>query len=369
MGEALARTPLFARHRDAGAKIVPFAGWEMPVVYGSIIEEHRAVRTSAGLFDVSHMGEVRVRGPQAVAFAQRLFTNDVAGMDLGRVRYGLLCLEDGGVVDDVTLYRVAQDELLFCVNASNIANDLAWMRETHAAGRFDCELIDESEATALLAIQGPKALEIAKRAIGFDGPAPGRWRFRTASFAGLPIWLSRTGYTGEDGFEIYVPNEGAVRLWDALLAAGQGELQPIGLGARDTLRVEMGYPLYGHELDRGTDPIEAQLDRFVAFGTGFTGEAALAERKRRGPSRKLVGLVLEGRSLARTDFPIHAGSGLGRVTSGTFGPSVERSIAIGYVPADHASPGTRVEVEIRGRRSAAEVVEMPFYRKEARRKG
>jgi len=369
MTEALARTPLYTRHRDAGAKLVPFAGWEMPVVYGSILEEHRAVRQSAGLFDVSHMGEVRIRGPQAVAYAQRLFTNDVAGTAPGRVRYGLLCLDDGGVVDDVTLYRVGEDELVFVINASNIADDLAWMRETLSAGRFDCELVDESDATALLAIQGPRALAIAARALGLDGPPPGRWRFREARYGDLPIWLSRTGYTGEDGYEIYLPASGATRLWDALLAAGPGEIVPVGLGARDTLRVEMGYPLYGHELDRATDPIEAGLERFVAFGRGFTGEKALTERQARGPARRLVGLVLEGRALARTDFPIHAGEGLGRVTSGTFGPSVERSIAIGYVPAEHAAPGARVDVEIRGRRSPAQVVELPFYRRETGRKG
>jgi aminomethyltransferase len=353
----LRRTPLHARHAEAGAKLVPFAGFEMPVVYTSILEEHRSVRAHAGLFDVSHMGEIRIRGPQAERLAQRLFTNDVEGTALGGVRYGFLCAEDGGVVDDVTLYRIAPGELLFCVNAATASADLEWIRSVAARGRFDCEILDESDATALLAVQGPEARKRVHEQIP-DAPRPGRWKFAAARYQGAELWLSRTGYTGEDGYEIFLPNRCAVPLWDALCAAG---VRPIGLAARDTLRTEMGYSLYGHELDPGTNPLEAGLERFVAFGRGFIGEEALLEIQKRGPARRIVGLLLEGRVVARPGAPIVHGGPIGTVTSGTFGPSIERSIAIGYVPAELATVGNRLAVEIRGREIACEVAQLPFF--------
>ena len=354
---ALRRTPLHARHAEAGAKLVPFAGFEMPVVYTSILEEHRSVRSAAGLFDVSHMGEVRLRGPQAEALAQRLFTNDVAGTPPGGVRYGLLCAEDGGVVDDVTLYQVAEGELLFCVNAATASADLEWIRSVAARGRYDCQVIDESDATALLAVQGPEARKLVHRLLP-DAPRPGRWKFAPTRYQDAEIWLSRTGYTGEDGYEIFLPNRCAVPLWDALCAAG---VRPIGLAARDTLRTEMGYSLYGHELDPSINPLEAGLERFVAFGKGFIGEEALLEIQKRGTPRRIVGLLLEGRQVARPGAPIVHGGPIGTVTSGTFGPSIERSIAIGYVPAEHAGVGTRLAIEIRGREIACEVAQLPFF--------
>ncbi|HXZ85448.1 MAG TPA: glycine cleavage system aminomethyltransferase GcvT [Myxococcota bacterium] len=363
MTEALAHTPLHSRHLAAGARMVPFAGFDMPVLYGSILEEHRAVRRSAGLFDVSHMGEVRLRGRDAAALAQRLFTNDVAGMQDGQVRYGLFCLESGGVVDDVTLYRVGADDWLFCVNASNIAGDLAWLRLVHARSDLDCAIEDQSERTALLAIQGPAALEIAAAALPGSGPAPRRWRFARVALGSGELWLSRTGYTGEDGYEIFAPAAQAGELWDRLREAGGERLALAGLGARDTLRTEMGYPLYGHELDRDTNPHEAGLERFVAFERDFVGSAALAALRRSGPARRLVGLLLEAGPVARPGAPIRTAEGDGRVTSGTFAPSVERSIAIGYVPARAARAGERVQVEIRGRRIDARITEFPFYRK------
>ena len=361
MSETLRRTPLHDRHVDAGARMVPFAGWDMPVQYRSIVAEHKAVRASAGLFDVSHMGEVRVRGRDAAATAQRLFTNDVAGLAVGRARYGMLCQEDGGVIDDVMLYRLADDDFFFCVNASNIAGDLEWMRNVHAESGLDSELVDESDGTALLAIQGPRALEITHRAIDDDDPPPKRWRFRDASAAGAQVRLSRTGYTGEDGYEIYAPAEAAGELWDALVAAGGDELELAGLGARDTLRTEMAYALYGHELSRERTPLAAGLERVVCFGAGFIGEAALAREQAAGPAERLVGLVIEGRVVARHDYPIRDGAPIGRVTRGTIGPSVERSIAIGYVSAEYATAGTSVQVEIRERAVPATVTETPFY--------
>jgi aminomethyltransferase len=359
--EALRHTPLYERHREAGGRLVPFAGFSLPVEYTGIIDEHRAVRRSAGLFDVSHMGQIRLRGRDAVRLAQQLFTNDVVKAARGRVRYGLFLRDDGGAIDDVTVYRVAAEEVFFCVNAANTAVDLDWIRAIRERSSLDCEIADESEATALLAVQGPRALEIAHRALGDAGPPPARWQFRSSRFAGAELCLSRTGYTGEDGYEIYLPAERAGALWDALLKAGGDELRPAGLGARDTLRTEMAYPLYGHELDPTTDPIEAGLERFVALGRGFIGESALRERSSRADPRRLVGLVLEGRSVARPPAPICAEQSVGHVTSGTFGPSVERSIAMGYVPARYAEPGTALLVEIRGRRVPCRVCKTPFY--------
>ena len=359
------RTPLHARHREAGARMMPFAGFEMPVSYSSIVAEHRAVRASAGIFDVSHMGEIRLRGAAAGELAQRLFSNDVSGMEPGRVRYGLLCLPDGGVVDDVTLYRVSDSELFFCVNASNIAGDLAWMREVRDESGLDCELIDESSGTALLAVQGPDARAIVASLRPADADAPRRWRFVAGEVSGVEVQLSRTGYSGEDGYEIYAPAERAAELWDRLIEAGAGRLAPAGLGARDTLRTEMGFPLYGHELDRRTTPLEAGLERFLALDREFIGREALTAQAESGPDRRLVGLLMEGRAVAREGYPIHTSAGTGSVTSGTFGPSIERSIALGYVPAEESASGTRVEIEVRGRRVAGQVTGIPFYRRKS----
>ncbi len=356
----LCRTPIWGRHVEAGARMVPFAGFDMPVVYSSILDEHRAVRERAGLFDVSHMGELRLRGPKALEFAQRIFTNDVAGTRPGRVRYGLLCAESGGIVDDVTLYRSGDREVLLCVNASNTANVLAWLREVRASSGLDCEVCDESDATGLFAVQGPEALAITSRLLPRDFRPPKRWNFADAEVAGIPVLLSRTGYTGEDGYEIFAPADRSVALWDALREAGGDALALAGLGARDTLRTEMAYPLYGHELDLEHDPIEAGLERFVAFGRGFCGEPALRKRVDEGPRRRLVGLVLEGRQVARPGFRIVSPKGDGIVTSGTYAPSVDRAIALGYVPAEFAA-GARLYVEIRGKNMPCTIVSTPFY--------
>jgi len=361
-GAALRRTPVWARHVEAGARMTPFAGFDMPVVYSSILDEHRAVRARAGLFDVSHMGELRLRGPAALEFAQRVFSNDVAGTAPGRVRYGLLCVESGGVVDDVTLYRTGEREILLCVNASNVASVLSWLRQVHAGARLDCEIEDESDATGLVALQGPQALAIAAKLLAADFRAPKRWHFARTELAGVRVLLSRTGYTGEDGYEIFAPAERTVALWDALREAGGESLALAGLGARDTLRTEMAYPLYGHELDLEHDPIEAGLERFLAFGRGFCGEPALRRRAEEGPKRRLVGLRLEGRQVARPGFRIVSERGDGVVTSGTFGPSVDASIALGYVPAGFAA-GAQLHVEIRGKNAPCAIVATPFHKR------
>ncbi len=357
----LQRTPLHDRHVEAGARLVAFAGYEMPVLYTSILAEHRAVRQRAGLFDVSHMGQLWLRGPDALPFAELLFTNAVAPMRDGQVRYGMLCRDDGGVIDDVTLYRSGEAEAFFCVNASNTRAVLAWISEMREKHRFSCSVSDETEETALLALQGPQARALAHALSPAERPRIGRWRFAPGELAGIPVVLSRTGYTGEDGYEIYAPAEAASELWDALVAAGGDELELAGLGARDTLRTEMAYALYGHELSRQRTPLAAGLERCVSFGAGFVGEAALTREQAAGPAERLVGLVVEGRVVARPDYPIHDRAPIGRVTSGTFGPSVERSIAIGYVPAEYAAPGRSVQVEIRGRAVPATVTKTPFY--------
>jgi aminomethyltransferase len=340
--------------------MVDFAGWDLPVLYTGVLDEHRAVRERAGLFDVSHMGELRLLGSGALAFAQRTFTNDALGMSDGQVRYGLVCRPDGGVIDDVTLYRRSERDLFLCVNASNTANVRAWLEQALAQERPACELRDESDATALLAVQGPEARALVHRLCRDAEPRVGRWRFEERLLAGIPVVLSRTGYTGEDGYEIYAPADRAASLWDALREAAGDALALAGLGARDTLRTEMGYPLYGHELDLEHDPLEAGLERFVAFGRGFIGEDALARRRVAGPERRLVGLLLEGRQAARPGAPILDDAPVGVVTSGTFAPTVERAIAIGYVPARCARPGTRLAVEVRGRRLPCEVTRTPF---------
>jgi aminomethyltransferase len=355
----LRRTPLHARHRALGARMVPFGGWDMPVQYETgILEEHRLVREEAGLFDVSHMGQIWLRGPEAVAAAERLLTCPVASLAPGRVRYGLLCNERGGTVDDVTVYRVADEVLFLCVNAANIEKDYRWVVR-HAG---DARVTNESDATGLLALQGPEA---AERLAGLCDPDPReleRFRFAEAKLAGAPALVSRTGYTGADGFELYLPAAETETAFDALLEAGA---KPAGLGARDTLRLEAALPLYGHELDDDTTPLEAGLDRFVKLEAGgFLGAEALREQAEAGPTRRLAGFVLDGRGVARADHELlHDGAAVGRVTSGAPSPTLGKSIGLGYVPPDLAVEGTRLDVRIRTRSVAAHVVPTPFVTK------
>ena len=336
----------------------------MPVLYESIVAEHRAVRASGGIFDVSHMGEVRLKGPDALALAQRLFTRDLTSLGEGRVAYGLMCRADGGVIDDLTVARTGPEEVLLCVNASNVETDLDWIRDVHERSGLLCEVVDESPETALLAIQGPQARAIVDPLLPEGVKGPRRWRCLPTQLLETPVLLSRTGYTGEDGYEIYLPHEAAVHVWDGLLQAGAGRLTPAGLGARDTLRTEMAYPLYGHELSLTRDPLSAGLDRFVDFGAGFVGEDALAQIRETGTPERLVGLLLDGRQMARSGYALEAEEQVGEVTSGTFGPSVERSIAIGYVASAHAEPGTRLAVRIRAKAVGCTVVPTPFFRRE-----
>ena len=350
---ALKRTPLYDVHRKAGAKMVPFGGWEMPVQYTGIIEEHRTVRCAVGLFDISHMGEFEIAGPEALAIVQRLTTNDASVLAVGQVQYSLLCYPEGGIVDDLTLYRLDDDRFMLTVNASNIDKDWAWVT-SHGGGT--AQWTNMSTETALIAVQGPKAEGLVGRLADTDVTRVPYYHFVRGAVAGVPAIISRTGYTGEDGFELYAPAARAEALWGALIEAGHGDgIQPIGLGARDTLRLEMKFALYGNDIDETTNPLEAGLGWIVKPGKGdFLGRAAIEAVRGRGVTRKLVGLEMVERAVPRHGYAIlHQGSPAGTVTSGSFGPSVERGIGMGYVRTELAAVGTDLAVEIRGRAEPA----------------
>ncbi len=357
----LRRTPLHEAHRAAGAKLVPFAGWEMPVQYTGIIDEHKAVRTGVGVFDVSHMGEIVFRGPRAAEAVQRVVTNAVGKLVDGAAMYTVMCYADGGIVDDCIVYRRGAEAYLIVVNASNIEKDFAWMREQ--SGEL-CDITDESAETALLAVQGPRAVETVSRLAGRDlGAEIKPFHFAGGTIAGSPIVAARTGYTGEDGFEVFLPADRARAAWDALLDAG---VKPIGLGARDTLRLEARLCLYGNDIDSTTTPLEAGLGWVVKFDNDFVGKPALLDQKAKGLTRKLVGFVVKGRGIARHDYPIldqPGGSIIGRVTSGTTAPSLGVAIGMGYVPVGLSEPGRALVVDCRGKPAEIELVKGPFYKR------
>lgn len=360
----LRTTPLHAVHVRLGARMVPFAGFDMPVQYASILQEHAAVRERAGLFDVSHMGQIWLDGPEAIETAERLLTCPVASLAPGRVRYGLLCNDEGGCVDDVTVYRRDEKSVLVCVNASNIAKDREWMQAHASAG---AGLSDRSDDTGMLAIQGPASVGILAGLIPErDRPrfeALRRFRFDEIEVAGRPCLLSATGYTGAPGFELYLDAADTVDVFEALLEAGAATgLEPAGLGARDTLRLEAALPLYGHELDDTTSPLEAGLGRFVKRERGgFIGAEAIERREAAGRARQLVGFELVGKGIARADCTLHAGDlQVGIVTSGAPSPTLGKSIGLGYVAPAYAAPGTTLGVRVRTREIEARVVETPF---------
>jgi aminomethyltransferase len=361
------QTPLNAVHKALGARMVPFGGWEMPVQYAGVIEEHQAVRERAGLFDVSHMGEIEVRGTEALALVQRLTTNDAAKLVDGQIQYSALCYPDGGVVDDVTLYRSSATHFLFCVNASNTDKDFAWMQQVHAeSGLAGATLTNRSPEFAQLALQGPKAPAILARLTAVPLNAIAYYHFREGEVGGAPALISRTGYTGEDGFELYLPAAAAVDLWHRLLEAGQGDgLVPIGLGARDTLRLEKGYALYGHELSPRISPLEAGLGWIVKLEKGdFVGRDALVAQKAAGIPRKLVGLVMAERGIPREGYPVYAGDRqVGTVTSGTLSPSLKNGIALALVETASAVPDAELLIGIRDRKFRAKIVKPPFVKR------
>jgi aminomethyltransferase len=356
------RTPFHPRHVALGAKMVPFAGHEMPIQYEGILSEHRTVRSGVGVFDVSHMGEIRLQGPGAAAYANRLVTNEAGTLPDGKVIYTPMCLETGGIIDDLLVYASGPDRLLV-VNAANFEKDLAWIRRNAPA---DVSVVDENSQTAQLAVQGPRAEAVVARLYGD--------RARSLGFYGAfeegadDAWtiVSRTGYTGEDGFEIYVRAPRALDLWDRVFEAGKNEgIRPVGLGARDTLRLEMGYCLYGNDIDESTNPLEAGLQWTVRWEKQeFFGRDALLRAKESGVSRRLLGLILEGDRIARAGCEVRfQEKPIGRVTSGSIGISVGRPVAMAYLAGEAAKPGARVEVMTRGSSTAAAVTSRPIYRK------
>jgi aminomethyltransferase len=350
----LKRTPLYQAHRDAGAKLVPFAGWEMPVQYEGIKQEHLAVRSACGVFDVSHMGEIETEGPEAAALLQRLLSNDVSKIEVGGAQYSCLCREDGGVLDDLFTYRLGDHNFLTVTNAANHERDLDWFRQ-HAE-EFDADVHDRIDDYAMLAVQGPKAREIVGALA--QGELPARFHTTDLNLGTGDALVCGTGYTGEDGVEILVPPDEAAALWEELVVGGA---TPAGLGARDTLRLEVNYCLYGNDLTESRNPIEAGLGWAVKEETGFIGSEACARTREQGPAELLAAFVVAD-GIPRQGNPILSdGEPVGEVTSGTHSPSLEVGIGMGYVRAALADPGTELEIDVRGRRRVARVARAPLY--------
>jgi aminomethyltransferase len=362
------KTPLYDRHKSLGARIEPFAGYLMPIQYSSVIDEHLAVRKNAGIFDLSHMGEFRVKGPEAQSFLDMLLTNN-AEVDAGKAFYSTMCYPDAGIVDDLIVYKLSSDEFLMVVNAANLDKDWAWVT-SHAKG-YDLKLTNESDGIALVAVQGPNAQMIAAGFTDTALDAIPYYAHASGKVAGVDALIARTGYTGEDGFEFYVAWKDAAAVWDAVMAdAPNSGIVPIGLGARDTLRLEVGYVLYGNDIDHTTSPLEARLGWVVKLATGkdFIGRYVLARQKEEGLARTLVGMTVEGRGIIRHGTEIFSGdSRVGIVTSGSLAPALGTSVGLGYVEKAFTKTGTALEAVIRGNRIPVKVVKIPFYTHGSRR--
>lgn len=376
---SLKRTPLYEAHHRLGARLIDFGGWEVPVQYSGIVDEHLCVRKAAGLFDISHMGEVEVSGPDAPGFLDHLLTNRVRRLGIGQGQYTLMCNEAGGVVDDLYLYRLAEEQFLMIINASRTEADMNWINRRQALWphKARVSVVDRSNEFAAVAVQGPRVVDFIGRVV--VGKSEGglsvanvlslkKNEIARFAFQGESAWIGRTGYTGEDGFEIVAPEKSIGFIWNKLLAEGHAAcLQPCGLGARDTLRTEMGYPLYGHELTEAISPLEAGLGFFVGLDKAdFVGKAALSAQKERGLSRRAVAFVMSEKSPPpRPNYPIRlpgeGGEAIGEVTSGTQSPSLGRGIGLGLIAAQHTSPGTAIAIEIRGRLYVAEIARKPLY--------
>ncbi len=365
----LRRTPLYQAHKALGARLIEFGGWDMPVQYKpGLVKEHKAVRSTVGMFDVSHMGEAILAGPRAAEAVQRLVTGNVGKMADGAAMYTVMCYEHGGIVDDCIVYRRAADDYLIILNASNVAKDLAWIRD-NTQSRYGVEIRDESDATALIAVQGPRAVALVAGLAQGDLAATKPFCFAITEVAGVPCMAARTGYTGEDGFEMACPAERAEALWNAVLEAGGDDILPCGLGARDTLRLEARLSLYGNDIDETTSPYEAGLGWVVKPDAGdFIGKEAILAAKAAGLSRKLVGFVVSGRGIPRSGYPIvdrrrEGDPVVGNVTSGTKGISVDGAIGLGYVPKALSKTGTEITIDCRGKDVVATVVKGKFYQR------
>jgi aminomethyltransferase len=361
----LKKTPLNARHRSLGARMVEFGGWDMPVEYSGIVQEHMAVRTAAGLFDVSHMGQIEIAGRDALKAVQHITCNDASRLAINQAHYSALTTPDGTFVDDVLTYKLTDEHFMLVVNASNIIKDFKWITE-QIAGIGDAVAVNTSSRYALIAIQGPAARDILQPLTGVSlGDIKYYW-FTTGEVANVKVTISRTGYTGEDGFEVFVPPASAERVWDAILAAGKDKgLIPAGLGARDTLRLEAAMRLYGNDMDETTTVVEADLNWIVGWKKDeFIGAEVLRRQKAEGAPRKLVGFEVLDRAIARHGYGVLVnGVPAGVVTSGTQTPFLKKAIGMAYLPADKAGIGTEFEIDVRGRRVKAQVVPMPFYKR------
>jgi aminomethyltransferase len=362
----LKRTPLYEQHKALGGRMVEFGGWEMPVQYSSILEEHQAVRNNAGLFDVSHMGEFKVEGAGSLPFLQHLVPNDVSRLAIGQALYTQLILPNGNTIDDLLIYHLDENHYMLVVNAANIEKDFAWIQEQ--AQHFpDVAVFNQSDTTALLALQGPKAEAILQPLTDVDLSTIRYYHFAPGTVDGAHCIISRTGYTGEDGFELYCAPVEVPKLWKDLLKAGKEQgLKPAGLGARDTLRLEAAYCLYGHELDEQTNPLEANLGWTVKLNKGeFIGREALQKVKQEGPQKKLVGIEMVERGIPRGGYTIYLNEQpIGILTSGAPGPTVGKNIGMGYVKPEYATAGQPVQIDIRGKRTAAKIAALPFYKRQ-----
>lgn len=360
--EETRKLPLHAKHVSMGARFAPFAGFEMPVRFGSIVEEHQAVRTNVGLFDVSHMGEIEFTGPRALEVLDNIATNDISQLNVCQALYTVMCHDDGGIVDDLLIYRLASDHYLACVNAANRQKDLQHMTAV-AGGR--CDVVDRSDDYVQLAVQGPKAIELMAAVAGPGISGLASFESTVVAIGGAEVLISRTGYTGEDGVELYYPTADAEAVFDLITAAGQEYgLQPIGLAARDTLRLEARLMLYGNDINDGTTPYEAGLSWLVKLNKGsFLGRGALEAQKKAGVTRRLRGLILQGRGVLRPHYPVFSGDvKVGETTSGGPSPTLGRSIALAYIEVDHAN-AEFLDVEVRGKRLACDVTRKPFYKR------
>ena len=362
MTQSLSRTSLYETHTSLNARMVPFAGWDMPVQYAGILAETRAVRSSAGLFDVSHMGRLDIRGPRAGPFLDWIVTANASDLRQSRARYAMICNEEGGIIDDTVFYRRGEDRYLLVCNASNRQYVVPWLLRW-AEERFpDTAIEDNTEATAMIALQGPAAPGMLGRLCDVDPSGIRAFSAAQGTVASVPAFIGRTGYTGEDGFELIVAAPDAPHVWQTLM--GEGAV-PCGLGARDVLRLEAALPLHGNDIDITTTPLEAGLERFVRLDKEFVGADALRRERDGGAKRRLVGLEVRGRSIAREGYPILArNTQAGRVTSGTYSPTLDRNIAMGYVTVEFTEQGQELQVDIRGRLVEAEVVPLPFYSRE-----
>ncbi|MGB3181680.1 MAG: glycine cleavage system aminomethyltransferase GcvT [Cyclobacteriaceae bacterium] len=360
--ENLKKTALNEVHHSLGAKMVPFAGYEMPVRYTSDIEEHNTVRKGVGMFDVSHMGEFMLRGPKALDLIQRISTNDATKLFDGKAQYSCMTNEEDGIVDDLLIYQLSEEEYMLVVNASNIEKDWNWIQKYNTEG---VEMENVSDEMSLFAVQGPKATEALQSLTDIDLPAMKFYTFVKGTFAGVSnVIVSATGYTGSGGFEIYVSNKDAVEVWNRIMEAGEPfGLKPIGLGARDTLRLEMGYCLYGNDLDDATSPLEAGLGWITKFTKDFTNSENLAKQKEEGVDKKLTAFRLKDRGIPRQGYEIYADGEkkIGKVTSGTQSPALNCGIGMGYIAKEYANPGTEIYIAVRNRKLKAEVVKLPFY--------